>query len=201
MAFGGPTGDEAQRAWKRLAKRLGEPAADAVLTGDRALHALADISTVRRTLDQAELTAVRAARRQAKSWAEIATHLGVTRQSAWERWRDLDDDTGPIAGAATEAVERVRSKATAIPDVVGLSVTEARAVLQGAGFVPGRHVPGEAPDLELPPDGTVVDQVPEAGAKRRPGSTIALWIERGGGSSGVREPRRPTPTPKAGRAL
>ena len=26
-----------------------------------------------------------------KSWAEIATHLGVTRQSAWERWRDLDD--------------------------------------------------------------------------------------------------------------
>jgi hypothetical protein len=63
-------------AWERLARRLG--------SGEEALGALSDIGLVRRQLDQAELEAVRAARRDRKSWAEIATRLGVSRQSAWE---------------------------------------------------------------------------------------------------------------------
>jgi hypothetical protein len=60
--------------------------------GASALDALVDIGFLRHLLDQAELAAVRTARRHRRSWAEIATKLGVSRQSAWERWRDLDDD-------------------------------------------------------------------------------------------------------------
>jgi DNA invertase Pin-like site-specific DNA recombinase len=75
---------EARAAWERLAV---PPA-----SGEGALDALSDIGVVRRSLDQAELEAVRAARRDRKSWAEIATRLGVSRQSAWERWKDLDDE-------------------------------------------------------------------------------------------------------------
>jgi hypothetical protein len=59
--------------------------------GDAALAALADVHLVRGLLDRAELNAVRTARRHGKSWSEIATLLHMTRQSAWERWRDLDD--------------------------------------------------------------------------------------------------------------
>ena len=73
--------EQARQAWRRLA-------ADSERQGDDdGLDALSDIGVVRRMLDQAELAAVRAARAHGKSWAEIATHLGVTRQSAWERWR------------------------------------------------------------------------------------------------------------------
>jgi PASTA domain len=72
--------EHAQQAWRRLAARSGHPR-----EGDDELAALSDIGVVRRILDQAELAAVRAAQRHKKSWAEIATHLGVTRQSAWER--------------------------------------------------------------------------------------------------------------------
>jgi hypothetical protein len=32
------------------------------------------------------------------------------------------------------------------------------------------------------------------------GSSVTLWVERGGGS-GVREPRRPKPAPKAAREM
>ncbi|MBV9352793.1 MAG: hypothetical protein JOZ23_14855 [Mycobacterium sp.] len=80
--------DHGNKAWRRLAARPDGPT-----DGDAALAALSDIGAVRRLLDQAELAAVRSARRNAKSWAEIATHLGVTRQSAWQRWRDLDDSS------------------------------------------------------------------------------------------------------------
>lgn len=57
-----------------------------------ALAALRDIGLVRGLTDQAELIAVRTARRQGTSWAEIAVALGVTKQSAWERWHELDGD-------------------------------------------------------------------------------------------------------------
>src|ERR1700730_18697453 len=77
--------EQARQAWRRLAA-AGERQGDV-----DGLDALSDIGVVRRMLDQAELAAVRTARSHGRSWAEIATHLGVTRQSAWERWRDLDD--------------------------------------------------------------------------------------------------------------
>lgn len=66
--------------------------------GDRALRALEDSGLVRRMLDQVEFEAVRTARREGRSWAEIAVRLGVTRQSAWERWRDVDESAGTQPG-------------------------------------------------------------------------------------------------------
>src|SRR5918997_4079573 len=98
---------EGREAWERLA---GRPR-----SGEEALDALSDIGLVRRLLDQAELEAVRAARRDRRSWAEIATRLGVSRQSAWERWRELDEEPGPLAAA------REQSTPVAVPDVVGMS--------------------------------------------------------------------------------
>lgn len=96
---------QAQQAWRRLAARGGRPD-----EADEALAALSDIGVVRRILDQAELAAVRTARQHGKSWAEIATHLGTTRQSAWERWRDLDEpertgESTTLADAASDLVE------------------------------------------------------------------------------------------------
>ena len=85
---------DGRRAWSRL-KGWHQDTPSAVPghpdDGESALNALADVGQVRRLLDQAELVAVRTARRHGKSWAEIATRLGVARQSAWERWRDLDE--------------------------------------------------------------------------------------------------------------
>jgi hypothetical protein len=52
------------------------------------------------------------------------------------------------------------------------------------------------------PDGIVVDQSPESGAVVARGSQVRLWLESdGGGSAGVREPRRPSPAPKSARAM
>jgi len=69
------------------------------------MQALGDIRLVRELLDQAEMGAVRAARTEGRSWAEIATVLGVTRQSAWERWRDLADREEPWTTLEPEDVE------------------------------------------------------------------------------------------------
>src|ERR1700691_2303110 len=97
MSKGKGPWQDGRRAWERLdgwhqddrSARPGHPD-----DGNGALTALSDVGLVRHLLDQAELVAVRTARRHGKSWAEIATKLGVTRQSAWERWRDLDETGG-----------------------------------------------------------------------------------------------------------
>lgn len=212
-----------RRAWERLdgwhqdgpTAKPGHPD-----DGDGALTALADVGLVRHLLDQAELVAVRTARRHDKSWAEIATKLGVTRQSAWERWRDLDEapsisrsetgthGTAAIATASAEITERAarerRRRATiVVPNLVRRSWHDARHAVQEAGLF------AIAPDPDGPPlatlgglGGVVTDQSPESGAKVPAGSTVTLWIGRGdGGSSGVREPRRPKPNPKQAREL
>lgn len=84
-------------AWGRLRRWHERPSDD----DGAALDVLSDIGVLRRRLDESELAAVRAARGRAKSWADIASRLGVSRQSAWERWRDLDDEAPrPPAGAA-----------------------------------------------------------------------------------------------------
>lgn len=54
-------------------------------------RALGDVQLVRRLLDLAEMNAVRAARRAGASWTDVATMLGVSRQSAWERWHETDE--------------------------------------------------------------------------------------------------------------
>lgn len=206
----------ARSAWERLnswqakgskARRTDDAAA--------AVDALADIGVVRRLLDQAELSAVRAARRHGKSWAEIATQLGVTRQSAWERWRDLDAaaDAGSTArdravalesaALAEEAQSRRRRSTVVVPNVIGLSMARAREVLMDKDLSPASPDPDGPPLTALGwPQGTVVDQSPESGARVPPGSSVRLWVDRGGGgSAGVREPRRPKPGPRTARAL
>jgi DNA-binding Lrp family transcriptional regulator len=197
---------DGRRAWERLKgwhqeKPGAQPGGG---SGDGALAALADVGLVRRLLDQAELVAVRTARQQGKSWAEIATRLGVTRQSAWERWRDLDEETTQAAvvldveaaAAAKRAAQlRRRVSSVTVPNVIGMSWDRARDVLHDAGLI------GVGTDPDGPPSsGVVTDQSPESGARVPAGAMITLWVDRGGGS-GVREPRRPIPEPRSGRAL
>ncbi len=183
--------------------------------GISALAALADVATVRHLLDQAELVAVRTARRHGKSWAEIATKLGVTRQSAWERWRELDEDESaphggsPPAGIPPAPAEGVRRgmrippsrRLVTVPNVIGMSWDTARDVLRNTTLRAVGPDPDGPPLAALAwPDGVITDQSPESGARVPPGSSVTLWVERGGGS-GVREPRRPKVPPKIGRQL
>ena len=210
MTKGDGPWQEGRRAWERLtswSQERGHPD-----DGDAALTALSDIGHVRRLLDQAELVAVRTARRHHKAWAEIATRLGVSRQSAWERWRDLDDVPPPDldaliereAGVVVERAATRRARAAArdlcvVPDVIGMTWEDARSALLTAMLV------GVGPDPDGPPlgalgrpGGVVVDQAPKAGAVLPPGSTVTVWVERGGGA-GDREPRRPKPKPRVAR--
>lgn len=229
MGKGRSPWQDGRRAWERLNgwhQDSPEATPGHPDDGDGALTALADIGRVRHLLDQAELVAVRTARRHGKSWTEIATKLGVTRQSAWERWRDLDEPAGVQprqppsppsesgrdvvlelqAAATAELVERAarerrRRSTVVVPNVVGMSWDDARQVLQGARLVAVGPDPDGPPLAALGwPDGVVTDQNPESGAKVPIGSAVALWVERGGGS-GVREPRRPKPTPRIGEEM
>jgi hypothetical protein len=198
--------DEGRKAWERLnGWRQDDPAAS--------LAALCDIGKIRTLLGQAELAAVRTARQHGKSWAEIATMLGITRQSAWERWRDLDDTPQAAEqaldsiteGMVEEAARSLRRKSKiSVPNVVGMTWSAARDAL----MVKGLGAYGNDPDgLPLTAEGwpsrlVVTDQLPESGARVPLGTPVRLWVERGdGGSAGVREPRRPKPDPKAGVGL
>jgi transposase-like protein len=190
-------------AWKRLRGWHERSSAD----GGAALEALSDIGVVRRLLDQAELAAVRAARGNAKSWAEIATRLGVTRQSAWERWRDLDDEQAGAPSPAQDmlgdaaAHEITRSRETtlvAVPNVTGLEWETAHRVLDSARLVAVSAEPDGPPIPVLQFNGSVVvDQKPAAGERVKAGSPVTLWFGRGRGSAGVREPLHPHPTPRS----
>jgi hypothetical protein len=224
---------DGRRAWKRLngwqddgASTAGHPD-----DGDAALAALSDVGVVHRILDQFELIAVRTARRHGKSWAEIATRLGVTRQSAWERWRDLDTaptpagaesgrdaamraatsgttaelvaglasaDTSPSSMRLRAARELRRASLIKVPNVIGMTWTDARRVLAEKALIavePGATRPPTA--VEVPSGDAVTDQSPESGARVPAGSSVTLWVGRGGGSAGVREPRRPLPVTKS----
>ena len=209
MSEGDSAWARGRRAWDRLAAWHSDKPDRPVDAS--ALDALDDVGTVRRLLDQAELIAVRTARKQGKSWAEIATRLGVTRQSAWERWRDLDETrTGPpelsrpprglpmVEDALSGAARALRRRSTVtVPNVIGRTWEQALDLLRDSGLV------GVGPDPDTVQDrtGTVVtDQSPESGATVPRGSSVTLWTERGGGS-GVREPRRPKIPPKVGRQL
>lgn len=194
---------EGREAWRRLSEWIQSDDRD----GDGALRALGDVGLVRRLLDRAEFEAVRDARRQGRSWSEIAVRLGVTRQSAWERWRDLDDDDaaagGPVEGAAaeltTKARERRRSSTVTVPNVVGMTWSEARLLLRDKRLVGVDADPDAFASMTGTRDGAVVvDQSPESGARVPAWSSVKLWTRSNGGGSGVREPRRPVPDPLTG---
>ena len=59
------------------------------------LTTLQAIQQVRQNCDTTELKTVRYARKAGLSWTEIAISLGVTRQSAWERWHEIDETLPP----------------------------------------------------------------------------------------------------------
>ena len=186
------------RAWDRLGRWYTRRPTD-----DDPLTALGDVGVVRRLLDEVELEAVRAARRRGRSWAEIATKLGVTRQSAWERWRDLDD-VGTVAALEQDAASgparnEGRRSTVRVPNVVGLTFDEAVVKLAERGFVAVPDDP-EAVPADLLGHAVVTGQGPEAGARVAMGARVRLWVARGGGA-GVREPRRPGPTPLTGRKM
>jgi beta-lactam-binding protein with PASTA domain/serine/threonine protein kinase len=64
-------------------------------------------------------------------------------------------------------------KVKEIPDVTGLSQTEAESQVEDAGFTPSvRLRPTDQPDE----DGTVLSQSPRGGAERREGSTVTLTV-------------------------
>jgi hypothetical protein len=220
MGRGKSPWQDGHRAWERLGdwyQDNSSSAAERSPGGDGATAALADICQVRHLLDQAELVAVGTARHHGKSWAEIATKLGVTRQSAWERWRDLDEEAvqqpigaGPtdtaIDAAIPELIERQaresrRRGKIVVPSVVGMSWEDARQALQKRRLVAVGPDQDGPPLAELTAGRVVADQVPEAGAKVPVGSPVTLWFEPRGGSAGVREPRRPKPAPRAAREM
>jgi hypothetical protein len=198
---------EERRAWERLWLWLGLGEPDR--RGIDALDGLSDIGRLRDLLDKAEAAAVRDARRRGSSWAEIGERLGVTRQSAWERWRDLDEApeiavnrvlADAAAELAAEAVKNRRHSTVRVPDVVGQTFSQARKVLMGKGLVALGPDPEDAALTASEwASAAVTDQSPEAGAKVPKGGRVTLWLGRGG-TAGDREPRCPTPGPRSLRA-
>ena len=193
-------------AWERLRGWRNARHSSSTDDGDSALEALSDVGELRRGLDQTELAAVRIARRAGRSWTEIATQLGITRQSAWEKWRDLDDTaTGverTLEVATAEAVNERRRRGTIdVPNVIGLSWDEARALLWGTGLVAMNAELDTATPAPGETGWRVTDQSPEAGAKLARGSVVKVWLRRGGGGAGDREPRVPRPRSGAGREM
>lgn len=189
-------------AWERLRQWRAARSRD----GDAALEVLADVGELRRVLDQAELAAVRMARQQGRSWTEIATQLGIARQSAWEKWRDLDEPADSaeqaIATAAADelARERRRRSKVKVPDVVGQSWDQARALLWKVELRALNADPDASP-VASEAGWYVTDQSPESGALVPAGTSVRLWLRRRDGGAGVREPREPRPRSGAGRAM
>jgi PASTA domain len=224
---------DGRRAWERLKGWHHDAPAKRARTddGDGALKALLDVGLVRHLLDQAELVAVRTARRHGKSWSEIATKLGVTRQSAWERWRDLDDepsdagttdtgttDTGTTDTAATDtgaavlqtaATELARRQAqqlrrrssVVVPNVIAMSWDDARNALFDKGLVAVGPDPDGPPLAALGWPDAVVRDQSPESGAKVPAGSPVTLWLDRGGGSGVREPRRPKPAPMSAREM
>jgi predicted transcriptional regulator len=85
-----------------MARYSGGPVTHRALTGPRTnpgadghqrevAYTLTCIQEVRTKIDQNELRTVKIAREAGLSWTEIATALGIARQSAWEKWHEIDE--------------------------------------------------------------------------------------------------------------
>jgi hypothetical protein len=97
MGRGRSKWQDGRRAWERLndwhrgvVDRFPNEYPDRARVGRAAAAALSDVAFVRQLLSELETRLVRTAREGGVSWSEIAAPLGITRQTAWERWRDLD---------------------------------------------------------------------------------------------------------------
>ena len=146
----------------------------------------------------------------------------MTRQSAWERWRDLDESAQPsttttdgptalevhAAAAAASLVQhaatRRRRSNVIVPNLIGLTLDDARGRLLPLGLVAVGPEPDGPPFGQFGwPQGLVTDQAPEAGAKVPRASAVTVWLDTGDGEggAGVREPRRPPNNPRTLRAM
>jgi beta-lactam-binding protein with PASTA domain len=97
------------------------------------------------------------------------------------------------------AQEHRRASKVLVPNVVGLEWIEARDVLAAEGLT----AINAQPDTPAEPGSRgwiITDQSPESGARVPAGSVVRLWL-RGDGDAGVREPRRPRPTPRSAREM
>ena len=99
-------------------------------------------------------------------------------------------DTKPKPG---EKVEKgalvtlyVPKEMTELPSVLGLTVDDAKQTLEGAGF----KVKTTPQASDTVPEGNVIDQAPQPGAKLNPGTTITLTV-----SSGPSQEQTPTQPP------
>jgi len=224
---------EIRQALKRLEEwhRGGTPPHAGDHDGDAALRALADGGLIRRMLDEVEFEAVRTARKHGKSWAEIAVKLGVTRQSAWERWRDVDDAAGPaqparpaeprtadpFAQAASDMVQHMLTEATSLPSSSSFrGVMRRRSVVKVPNVIGmssakarvalsalGLHAVGPDPD-GAPLDARADDVVTDQSPEsgaKVREGTAVMLWTDRGGGSGVREPRRPGPDPKSAHVM
>ena len=82
---GGPVTHRALTEPRRRYRDTSDPAWQQEL-----LCTLRCVQEIRTKCDQTEFETVREARKAGLSWTEVAGALGVTRQSAWERWHELD---------------------------------------------------------------------------------------------------------------
>lgn len=84
-----------------------------------------------------------------------------------------------------------------VPYVVGLDWIRARDVLNDRGLAAVNWTNPREPGQ---PGWVVTDQIPEVRERVDPGSEVFLFFGRDGGA-GVREPRRPRPTPRSAREM
>ena len=94
---------EAFAAWAQNV----EPA-DLTPLDTRALQRLSKLADMREDVDEAIVEAVREARRQRSTWAEVGAMLGVTKQAAQQRFAplldgDLSDSVATRSPSATQA--------------------------------------------------------------------------------------------------
>jgi hypothetical protein len=104
-----------------------------------------------------------------------------------------------LAAVGESGGELVQSEGRVeVPDVVGLRWDDADDVLHRAGLVAAGPDPDGPPLAALGwPDGVVIAQRPGPDAMLPVRSMVRVWVERGRGSAGVREPRRPKAAPRA----
>lgn len=90
-----PQTDRVPESWWDERAEAFEAWADSVSPADlepadtSALQAITKLTDLRREIDAAILEAVREARRQRRTWAEIGTMLGVSRQAAQHKYGPL----------------------------------------------------------------------------------------------------------------
>ncbi len=64
-----------------------------------------------------------------------------------------------------------------VPDVAGMALDQAKATLQNAGYQPGNVA-----DTQSGTEGTVVSTEPRAGSTLKPGETVLIYFNSGGGA-------------------